>query len=245
MTAQVLLSKATKALKKNSPEILTAIGVSGVITTAYLTAKATLAAERKLESEAPVTSAKDRAQRTWKLYIPPAISGAVTIGCIICANRGGSRRAAAAATAYSLTERAFNEYKEKVIEQFGENKEQKLRDDLAQDQVNRNPPPSESSNQVVVVGPGQVLCREAHTGRYFKSDMETLRRVTNEINAKAIQELYVCLSEFYYRVGLEMTSQSDYFGWSFEKVMELRYSSCLTPSGEPCLSFEYNYVKQL
>lgn len=244
MTAQVLLSKAVNALKKNSPEILTAIGVSGVITTAYLTAKATMEAERRLASDAPITSAKDRAQRTWKYYIPPAISGAVTIGCIICANRGGSKRAAAAATAYSLAERAFNEYKEKVVEQFGENKEQKLRDDLAQDQVNKNPPP-ESSNQVVVVGPGQVLCREAYTGRYFKSDMETLRRVTNEINSKAIQELYVSLSEFYYLIGLEMTSQSDYFGWSFEKVMELRYSSCLTPSGEPCLSFEYNYVKPL
>lgn len=241
MNTALLIKRATQAIKSNSPEILTGLGAAGVVTTSYLSVKAGMATVRRLESDDPTAPFKEKAKKTWKLYIPPAAAGVATIGCIIVAGRGSSRRAAAAATAYSLTERAFSEYRDKVIEQIGENKEQKIRDELAQERINRNPPPE--SNQVVIVGPGQVLCCEAYTGRYFRSDMELLRKAQNEVNAEALRGLRASLSGFYYLVGLEPTSQSDYQGWDFEKIMELRFSSCLTPSGEPCLSFEYNYLK--
>ncbi len=39
-----IFTKTAKTLKSNSPEILTALGVSGVITTSYLTAKASFIA---------------------------------------------------------------------------------------------------------------------------------------------------------------------------------------------------------
>jgi len=183
---------------------------------------------------------KDRARLVWKLYIPPVTSGVATIGSIIAATKLGNRKAAAAITAYSLTERAFSEYKDKVVEQIGENKERKIRDEIAQEAVDRKPPSGE-----VIIATGQVLCCELYTGRYFTSDMETLRQAANNMNFEAMSGIHATLADFYYAIGLGITSESTEMGWENDRLMELKFTTTLTPDGKPCLAFNYNYVKPL
>jgi hypothetical protein len=245
MNFSVIFENARKTIKTNSPEILTALGVSGVITTAYLTGKAAFEAAEVLRGSDIPTDRKERIKeeikQTWILYIPAGISGVITIGCIVGASKTNSRRTAAAVTAYSLTERAFSEYKEKVVEEFGKGKEQKIRDQIAQDRVTNDG----SKKDIVVVGAGDVLCCELYTRRYFKSDMEALRKAQNDINSKIIHELYVTLDELYNLLGLTSTSVSGNLGWDSDKMLELQFSTVLTENGEPCLAFEYNYLKPL
>jgi len=178
-----LLRKAEFLLKDNSPAVLTAIGVTGTVTTACLASKASYDAAVVLNADdqkfwvAPVErSNKEKAKMVWKLYIPTFTSGAVTIACIIAANKIGARKTAAITAAYSLTERAFVEYKDKVVETLGEKKEKGVRDAIVQDRINEKPPS-------VVLGTGPVLCCELFTMRYFYSDIETLRKAMNDINA--------------------------------------------------------------
>ncbi len=250
MTLANLLTKTTKTLKTNSPEILTALGVSGVVTTAYLTAKASVRASdiiRAVESnegahDDPKKRFKERVTNVWKLYIPVGISGAFTIGCIVGASKASGRRTAAAVTAYSLTERAFSEYKEKVVEQIGKNKEQTIRDDLVQDRVTKTQP---GSKEIIIAGTGHVLCCELFTHRYFRSDMETLRKAQNDINVRVVNDVYVTLDEFYDIIGLSYTSNSNGLGWDSSKLMELIFSTVIAEGGEPCLAFDYNYTKPL
>jgi hypothetical protein len=90
-----------------------------------------------------------------------------------------------------------------------------------------------------------VLCCELYTRRYFKSDMEALRKAQNDINSKIIHELYVTLDELYNLLGLTSTSVSGNLGWDSDKMLELQFSTVLTENGEPCLAFEYNYLKPL
>lgn len=187
-------------------------------------------------------SVKEKAKIVWKLYIPAGISGALTVGCIIGASKANGRRTTAAVTAYSLTERAFSEYREKVVEQIGKGKEQTIRDDLAQERVSKNP---QGSKEVVIVGTGHILCCELFTHRYFRSDMETLRKAQNDINVRVVNDIYVSLDEFYELVGLSNTSNSNNLGWDSNKLMELIFSTVLAEGGEPCLAFEYNYTKPL
>lgn len=249
MNLSNIVPTAIKMVKSNAPEILTALGVSGVATTAYLAGKASYEAHALIvRSETtggtagdPKERFKERAKLTWKLYIPATVSGAVTVGCIIGASRGNSKRTAAAVTAYSITERAFTEYKEKVVEQIGKGKEEKIRDEIAQDHVNKNP----ASSQILMMGKGHVLCYEMYTGRYFKSDMESLRKAVNDINAVALREMYVSLEDFYDIIDLPHTSASDKVGWDFERPMELIFSTVLSEDGEPCLAFEYKGMKPL
>jgi hypothetical protein len=249
MTVPHVVTQAWKHTKLHSPEILTALSVSGVITTSYLSGKASFEACRIIDSnEAAEGIASDRKQRikervqhTWQLYIPAAVAGAVTIGCVVSSSKASGSRTAAAVTAYSLTERAFGEYKEKVVEQFGAGKEQKIRDEIVQDRVAASP----STKQVVVLGTGHILCCEMLTGRYFRSDMETLRKAENTINGKIVRERYVMLEELYDLLGLTHTTGSDHIGWDSDKHMELQFSSVLNADGEPCLAFDYNYTKPI
>ena len=247
MNLSGLVTKFSKSVKSNSPEILTALGVSGVITTAYLAAKASFQAAEILldrDNAGRITDEEEKRYKhlVWKCYIPAGISGVATVACIIGASRSSGKRTAAAVTAYSLTERAFSEYKEKVVEQVGKGKEQKIRDDIAQEAVLNQPP---TSKEVVIVGPGQVLCCELYTHRYFRSDMETLRKSVNDINARINQDAYVPLFEFYELVGLPYTTASNELGWDSDKQLELQFSTVMSESGEPCLAFDYNYVKPL
>lgn len=252
MNLSSIFGNGLKLIKSHSPEILTALGVSGLITTSYLASKASFKAAEVIDHEQYILDLEDKshpldnkekAKLVWKLYIPTVISGTVTIGCIVMASKSHSRRTTAAVTAYSLTEKAFSEYKEKVVEHIGKGKEQKVRDEIAQDKVTRA---FEScSNEVFIFEDGEVLCCELATGRFFKSEMELLRRAENEINAKVVNLLYVTLDDFYDLVGLNHTSMSDKHGWDSAKLMKLEFTTTLSPNNKPCLAFDYNYTKPI
>lgn len=247
MAAPDLLINGLKAAKERSPEILTALGASGVLVTTYLTGKASFKACDVIrtaevyedfsheERKARITR---RTKLVWKLYIPPAASATVSVACIFGLAKAGSNRTAAAVTAYSLTERAFSEYREKVVEEIGKPKEQAIRDSIAQDRVAQ-------ASDVLVLGSGDVLCYEMLTGRYFMCNMEKLKQAKNEINAQINRQLYVTLSAFYDHIDLPYTSQSSAWGWNSDKLMDLEFSTVLSPKGEPCLAFDYNYYKVL
>jgi hypothetical protein len=236
----VLVKRVGHSLQANSPAILTALGVSGTITTAYLAAQAGMDHQRKRFAMAPERTAREEAELVWKIYIPPAMSAAVTIGCIIGATKVSSRRTAAITAAYSIGEKAFTEYKEKVIEKMGENKEQAVRDEIAQDRIKENPP-----STVFIASGSNVLCCELYTGRYFESDMETLRKAQNVINDKLNRDMYASLSDFYYIIGIPQTSYSSDIGWTTGKLMEMQFSTVMSEDDRPCLAFEYNYVKPI
>src|SRR5580765_5183693 len=250
MPAPTFLTTALKLLKSNSPEILTALGVAGVVTTSDLSGKASYKAAKMIReqerTENPIKDPKERLKKrtklVWKLYIPTAVSGGTTIVCIIWASKASNHRTAAAVSAYAVTQQAFSEYREKVIEQLNENKERKIRDERAQDIVSNNP---SGSREVIITGKGQNLCCELLTRRYFRSDMETLRKAQNDTNAMIVNNYYVTLSEFYDFIDLPYTSVSSKIGWDSDKLMELIFTTTLSEDGEPCLAFDYNYTKPL
>lgn len=240
-----VVNNALKLIKANAPEILTAVGVGGVISTAVLTAKATLKAEKELDKWAKVgeLTTKQKAKTVWKLYIPPVASGVVTIACIVASHKSGSRRTAAAVTAYSLTEKAFTEYKDKAAEVIGEAKERRMRDDIAQDRVTALPT---ANREILVIGQGNVLCHDVRSQRYFRSSHEELQRAANDINRQLTYERYVSLSEYYIAIGLPITKESVYTGWSLDRgLMELEISATIADNDEPCLSVDFNYVQPL
>ena len=140
------------------------------------------------------------------------------------------------AAAYSISEKAFSEYKEKVIEKIGENKEQKVRDEIAQDQVNRNPV---STREVIITGNGDVLCYDSITGRYFQSNVESLRKAMNDTNHQIINDMYASLNDFYNRIGLPMTPYASEVGWNADRLLELQFSTVLSEDGRPCISVSY------
>ena len=135
MNPRALIKAAEQVIRQNSPAILAGLGATGVVVTAYFAHKSGYKTGYMEafhdEHGGRSISKKEWIKENWKTYIPPAIAGAVSIGCIIGGTRIGMRRTAAITAAYSLSEKAFDEYRTKVTEKIGERKQQTVRDEIA------------------------------------------------------------------------------------------------------------------
>lgn len=241
------LSKVAKdvriAIHKHSPEILTGLGIAGMVTSTILavraTPKALILIEQKKEDEgvdklAPV----DTIKTTWKCYIPTALVGGASVCCLIGASSVNLRRNAALATAYALSESTLRDYQKKVIEEIGEKKEKTVREAIAKDKIEQNPV---SKNEIIITGSGETRCYDVMCKRYFKSNIETLRRVENDLNRRMRNENYISLNEFYNEIGLDDVGAGHELGWNIEKgYIELDFSSHLDDEGVPCLVVGFN-----
>lgn len=248
-----------KGLTKHSPEILTGIGIAGMITTTVLAVKATPKALELIEEDrkkrihdATIEEARkwseeggikikpvEYVKMCWKPYIPAAITCAVSIGCLIGANSVHAKRNAALATAYQLSTAALSEYKDKVVETIGVEKEKTIRDAISKDKVENNP---SSDTKIYITGNGTSLFYDPLSDRYFESDLENVRKVINDLNWKMTYgaEMYVSLSELYDELGLKHTKISDKIGWKVsDGNIDLDISAQVSDDGRPCLVIDF------
>lgn len=146
------LGRTGLLLKKNSPEILLGLGVAGVVVGTVLACKATLKAEEILlkakdnldkidqvkgmsgvdysEEDAKKDIAIVYVQTGVKLvkeYAPAIVITAVSIGLILQSHNLLTKRNAALVAAYKLLDAGFKEYRKRVIQEYGEEADQKFR----------------------------------------------------------------------------------------------------------------------
>ena len=237
------IAKSAKAiLTKHSPEILVGIGVTGLLTTTVLAVKATPKALQLIEDaqyeKGEELTVSEKVKAAWKPYIPAAVTAVASTACIIGASSVNAKRNAALATAYTLSETALKEYKSKVVETIGEKKEQVVRDAIAKDKIEKDPV---KHHEVIITEKGNTLCYDAISGKYFRSDIDKLRKAENELNRRMLDEMYISLNEWYYEIGLKPTKLGDELGWNIKDgLMDISFSSQLSEDGEPCLVVDYH-----
>ena len=232
-----------KFASKRSPEILTGIGIAGMITTTILAVRATpkaleLIEEQKEEESVDELSSFEVVKVAWKPYIPAIVTCIASTACLIGASSVNTKRNAALATAYKLSETALSEYREKVVETIGEKKERIVRDKVAEERVKKNPV---SKNEVIVTGNGKTLCFDPISGRYFMCSIETIKKAENTLNKQMLHDIsgYVSLNEFYDELGLDHTSVGDDLGWNTDQLIDIDFSSQLNDNGEPSVVLDY------
>ena len=249
MSIKSLLKTAGGILQKNSPYILTGLGCAGVVSTAVMTGRAAFKAKETIyEHESDDWGFKDRLdyldrpwkQRivwTWKYFIPPLIMGSASVACIIGAQSVSTKRTAALASLYTLTDQTLKDYQEKVVETIGERKEQKIKDDIVQDKLLEQPI---TKQNLIRTSYGDTICFDVHSGRYFTHDMEVLRRIQNDFNQELINVMWMSLNDLYYLMGLEGIKLGDELGWTCDELLEFHFTSKLTDDGRPCLVVDYD-----
>lgn len=257
MDLQHMLSNVAQFGKRNSPAILSGAAIAGVIITAALAVKATPRAIKSVEDarekktwreageeQVAVTihdhadmSAVEVVKAAWKHYIPAGLAAAATITCIAGSNKIGAQRNAALVAAYTLVDTSFREYKDKVLEEFGAGKEEKIREKVAQDRIDNAPPPSK---EVILATGSDQLCYEMYTGRYFRCDVEKVRRAENDVNARMLDgDMCASLNEFCDAIGLEHTEVGNEVGWNVDNRVRIAFTAHLNPDGIPCLAIGY------
>lgn len=232
-----------KFASKRSPEILTGIGIAGMITTTILAVRATpkaleLIEEQKEEESVDELSSFEVVKAAWRPYIPAMVTCVASTACLIGASSVNTKRNTALATAYKLSETALSEYREKVVETIGEKKERIVRDKVAEERVKKNPV---SKNEVIVTGNGKTLCFDPISGRYFMCSIETIKKAENTLNKQMLHDIsgYVSLNEFYDELGLDHTSVGNDLGWNTNQLIDIDFSSQLNDNGEPSVVLDY------
>lgn len=234
--------------KVHSPEILTGLGVTSIVSTGVLAFRAGRRVgkdenaghyEPLLEGGEPETI---NGVLEWlKIYgvelVPPVLSAVTGITAVCFANKIQSKRALAAYSAYAVLEQTAAQYKDKVVEILGEKKEQGLRDEIAAQQVQANP----QKHTIIVPGDAEILCYETFTGRYFKSTVETLHRAENAVNREIIHSMYASLNDFFREIGLDTTGSGEDLGWNLDKPIALQLTSVLDSESKPALSVGYSH----
>lgn len=239
MDISKLINSSKKKLTENAPEVLIGMGLAGMLTSTVMAVKATPKAMKIIEEEEDYLnrdlSTAEKVKLAWKPYVPAAIGYCASAALIIKANNVNNARSAMFAGAYKLSERALLDYKDKVIETIGEEKEREISDKVMRDKVREPRPTSYHANEVIY-GTGQCLCYDPISGRYFNSDMDKIRKIENDLNYRLMKENMVSLNEFYTELGMECSDMGFKYGWNIDEgLIEVRFTSTITDDNKLCL----------
>lgn len=184
------------------------------------------------------TDTKTLLKLTGPEIVPVAVLSAMSIASVVGALYLQNRRNAALAGLYALTETSFREYRNKVTEQIGAKKEQKVVDSIRDDIMVKQPV---NSDLVTRTGKGSTLCYDELSGRYFESDIESIRSAVNDANESMMGGAnFLTLNELYSLLGLKGIELGRDLGWNVDNIIKLDMGSHIASNGQPCLviSFE-------
>lgn len=243
MKLNQMVQQTKRAAKKNSPVILTAVGLTGMVTSTVLAVKATplaldLIREAEFEKGEELTKT-EVVKTTWKPYMPAVGTAIFSMACIIGANSIHMRRSAALATAYKLSQSALHEFKDKAIEVVGEEKVSEIKQKISQDKVDKD---QVSKTEVIITDKGKTLMYDTISGRYFESDIEEVKKIVNELNRDMLSDMYISLNQFYSAIGLQHTKAGYDLGWQCDKgLIEVEFGATIADDGRPCITIDFPY----
>lgn len=248
---------ATRVIKKRSPEILTGLGIAGMVTTTVLAVKATPKAltliqdaeiekvdEQVKEGKGPdeldeKLTPVEVVKVAWKPYIPAVLLGTASAACLIGANSVHARRHAALYSAYKLSETALTEYKDKVKEIVPEKKVKEIKQKLADDKVDKVAK-KDSKPRVIVSNDGDTWFVDPFTNEPFLSTTAKVDAAINKVNRQMMDEMFASLSDLYDELGIDHTVNSDDIGWCIDDgLIESDFSDAVVRNGKAYVVMDF------
>lgn len=203
------MNKTKRFFRKNASTILTCIGGVGVLATSVMAIKATPKALTLLEE-----AKKEKGEDLTKMeivkvagpaYIPAAVTGIATVACIFGANALNKRQQASLMSGYALLNTTYNDYKNKMIELYGEEADVKVKEGVARD---------EYENTDIETEDEQELFYDYFSKRYFSSTKYDVQKAQYRINRDIVMQGYGVLNDYYDYLGLDPIPGGDDLGWS-------------------------------
>lgn len=256
-TAKFAIGRGGLVLKKYSPEILTAAGVIGTVGSTVLACKATLKVEDildeakkksnlinavhdgEIEVDAEYTDkdySKDllvnrtqTAVKLIKLYGPAITLGALSITAILGGQHILRKRNVAVMAAYKLCEESFNNYRSRVKDELGEEKDRQfyygMTEETVKDKVKSKDGKTKTVTKKVEKAPDHLYSQYA---RFFdeaninwdkspEQNMYFLKMVQNQMNDKLKARGHVFLNEVYDALGFDRSEAGQLVGWVWNK----------------------------
>lgn len=228
---------------KNKPSLLTGLGIGcmvaatiqGIINAPDAKEEVEAKKEELGVEKLPI---KDMALTAGPYFIPSILFTGIGIACICGGNKIYANREAAAMAAYTITDATLRETREKTKELMGKKKEKDVNESIAKDAVQSNPI---GNREIILTSKGDTLCYDRMSGRYFKSDIEQLKRIQNNLNRRMMDTTFISVNELYLEIGLSPITLGDELGWDIGRgLIEMRFSAQLTDNGEPCVVIDFD-----
>ena len=205
-----LLSKSRLFLKRNASTILTSIGGAGVVATTVMAVKATPKALELIEEATAEKGEKLTKPEIVKtaavVYIPTVVMGVTTIACIFGANFLNKRQQAALMSAYALLDNSYKEYKAKTVELYGEEANNKVKEEIAKDKY--------EAAEIDEEDDGKLLFFDSFSGQYFRATLMDVQNAEYHINRDLVMRDYATVNEFYEYLDIPTIPSGDELGWS-------------------------------
>lgn len=227
-------------LQKQSPHILFAAGVVGIIGTVVLASKATIKLPEVLDdAEAEIADVKSdlkhrkgqyqkdlayvyskNTMAIAKLYAPSVALGAVSIGFLTGSHIQLTKRNAAVTAAYAAVSKAYDNYRERVKKEYGEDKELELYHAMTTEKVmieNKSQTitstnPNKYSPYARIFDEGSIqYTKNAEINKLFVLAQQ------NYLNDLLHARGHVFLNEAYDALGLERSSAGAVVGWVLDE----------------------------
>lgn len=184
----------------------------GVVLTAIETGKATIKAEKLMElnKDIPEYDTRQKVLDCWHFYIPAAVVGAGTIGCIVGANMLSRKEIARLSAAYMALGKTYQEYRRQVAERIGREEEQQLHASVAEE-VKRD-----KDGDVI------RLFYEPATKRYFHATMADVTQASYWFNRELMTEGCVSVNawcDYLCSDELPFLPDGDERGWCIDQLV--------------------------
>jgi hypothetical protein len=234
--------------RRFSPQILLGLGVAGVVTAGVLACKATLKLEEVVtKAETDIAEVKDlrtndgyateteynkalakvyvaRTYQVAKLYTPALSVATVGIGCLLGSYGVLNQRNVASIAAYQTLSSGFEQYRRRVVEDLGDEKDKEYRYGLVEREI---PQFDEDGNKVgtkklvEATIDGDSYAREFDEGNELWSRIPGMNRLTlsnqqNWLNDRLNNRGYLFLNDVYKALGFPETPGGQVVGWLSE-----------------------------
>ena len=242
-------------LKKHSPTILAVAGTVGVITSGVMACKATTKLSTIIDEHhdnvdeihdyieengfsdkyTEKDSNKDltivytqTAVKLVKLYAPSVILGTLSIGAMLTSNNILRKRNVALAAAYTAIDKSFKNYRNNVVERFGEEIDHELRYNIKAKEfeetvVDENGNETTVKNEVEVVDPNSI----SDFARFFddgcngwtkdpNTNLAYLKNQQRYANDVLKTKGHLFLNEVYDMLGIPRCPAGQVVGWIYD-----------------------------
>lgn len=237
------VQRAALKISKYAPEILTGIGIVGVVTSTVMIAKATTKLEpvtedyqtRRSDIKIMRDTDEDYAENSYsrdltktylqesvaliKLYGPGVSLNLASIISILAAHGIMQRRSVALIGAYKAVESAFSSYRQRVIEEFGEDKDLDFRTGFRTETI--EDPETGKKKKVKTLDPNAV----STYARFFDENSKNwseqpeynlmfLKNQQNFANDLLRARGHLFLNEVYDMLGVDRSQAGQAVGWA-------------------------------
>jgi hypothetical protein len=243
-------------VEKHSPEILMGVGVVGVVTGTVMACRATLKLNDILE-EAQETRDKIKevasnpdyedkyteedakkdltinyvqtGVKVAKLYAPAVAVGVAGVGCVLASHDIMKKRNVALSAAYLTVDKSFKEYKQRVVDRFGEEVEKEIRYGIKAEEIVETIT-DEEGNETTVTETVKTMNPTLYSdyARFFdeaspcwQNDPEynlmflkAQQQYANDL-LRAKGRLF--LNDVYEMLGIEKTKAGQIVGWVYDR----------------------------